>query len=111
MSVREHTDGSLMAGRDRFGQWSYLEERGLAEIGAVSEPRYLNEGRRQDMTPDFFDRPMEEGAHLVGSSAISHEMNLFLAALAYTTGRFIDDAWFTTPGLLCRIPDGTWAHE
>ena len=50
-----------MTDRDRFGQWSYLEERGLAEIGAVSEPRYVNEGRWQDMTPDFLDHPMEEG--------------------------------------------------
>jgi len=37
-------------------------------------------------------------------------MNLFLAVMGYTTGRFIDDTWFTTPGLLCRIPDGAWPH-
>lgn len=80
-------------------------------LGEVSEPVYVNQGRWQDMTPDFFDRPMEEGAHLVGSSDIAQEMNLFLAVMGYTTGRFIDDTWFTTPGLLCRIPDGAWPRE
>ena len=32
-------------------------------------------------------------------------MNLFLAVMGYTTGRFIDDTWFTTPGLLWRSGD------
>ncbi|MGN9780361.1 hypothetical protein ACTMTF_02965 [Nonomuraea sp. ZG12] len=78
-------------------------------IGRVSDPVYVDEGRWLDMPPDVWDRPMKEGAHLVGSSGIAQEMNLFLAVMGYTTGRFVDDTWFTTPGLLCRIRDGTWA--
>jgi hypothetical protein len=81
------------------------------EIGRMSDPVYVSEGSWQDIPEDYWGPSMEEGAHLVGSSRTAKRMNLFLAVMAYTTGRFIDDAWFTTPGLLCRIPDGTWAHE
>ena len=81
-------------------------------VDEVSEPVYVNGGEWEDIPEDYWDRPRQEGAGLVGSSSgIAQEMNFSLAALAYTTGRFIDDTWFTTPGLLCRIPDGTWAHE
>ncbi|MCG5216432.1 hypothetical protein [Streptosporangium sp. KLBMP 9127] len=80
--------------------------------GEVSEPVYVNAGEWEDIPEDYWDRPRQEGAGLVGSSSgIAQEMNFYLAALAYTTGRFIDDTWFTTPGLLCRIPDGTWPRD
>ncbi|MCA2175419.1 hypothetical protein LDL08_04400 [Nonomuraea glycinis] len=80
--------------------------------GEITEPIYFNGNEWEDTIPDdHWDRPRQEGADLVGSPVIGREMNFYLAALAYTTGRFIDDTWFTTPGLLCRIPNGTWAHE
>jgi hypothetical protein len=80
------------------------------EIGRVSDPVYVNGGKWEDIPEDYWDRPRQEKADLAGSSSgIAREMNFSLAALAYATDRFIDDTWFTTPGLLCRIPDGTWA--
>ncbi|MEU8036905.1 hypothetical protein [Streptosporangium sp. NPDC049078] len=79
--------------------------------GEFSEPVYVNGGEWEDIPADQWDRPRQEGAGLVGSSDIAREMNFYLAALAYTTGRFIDDTWFATPGLLCRIPDGAWPRE
>lgn|GEM_PF-6827582 len=81
------------------------------QLGEVSEPVYVNGGEWEDIPADHWDRPRQEGADLVGSSDIAQEMNFYLAALAYTTGRFIDDTWFTTPGLLCRIPNGAWPRE
>ncbi|MEU4832806.1 hypothetical protein [Streptosporangium sp. NPDC023615] len=65
----------------------------------------------EELPVDHWERLRQEGADLVGSSDKAQEMNFYLAALAYTTGRFIDDTWFTTPGLLCRIPEGAWSHE
>ncbi|GGK50038.1 hypothetical protein Ppa06_09570 [Planomonospora parontospora subsp. parontospora] len=80
----------------------------LCFAGEVSEPVYVNGGEWEDIPEDHWDRPRQEGAGLVGSSDLAQEMNFYLAALAYTTGRFVDDTWFTTPGLLCRIPEGAW---
>ncbi|MEV4571305.1 hypothetical protein AB0K12_46800 [Nonomuraea sp. NPDC049419] len=79
--------------------------------GEISEPVYISGGEWEDIPAEHWDRPGQEGAGLVGSSSIAQEMNFYRAALAYTTGRFIDDTWFTTPGLLRRIPDGTWPRE
>ncbi|WP_189238209.1 hypothetical protein [Planomonospora parontospora] len=78
-------------------------------LSEVSEPIYFNGDEWEDTIPDdHCDRPRQEGAGLVGSSGLAQEMNFYLAAMAYTTGRFVDDTWFTTPGLLCRIPEGAW---
>ncbi|MGI5158738.1 hypothetical protein [Microbispora sp. CA-102843] len=79
------------------------------EIGEGSEPHYVADGGWWDITPDFWDEAMGAGAHLVGSSDIAQEMNLFLAEMAFRTERFIDETWFSTPGLLCRVPAGAWA--
>ncbi|MCA2185598.1 hypothetical protein [Nonomuraea cavernae] len=87
------------------GRAFYLSCDGLGE---VSEPVFFNGDEWEDIPADHWDRPRQEGADLVGSSDHAQEMNFYLAAPAYTTGRFIDDTWFTTPGLLCRIPDGAW---
>ncbi|MBG0815290.1 hypothetical protein [Planomonospora sp. ID82291] len=76
--------------------------------GEIDEPIYFNGGEWEDIPEDHWDRPRQEGAGLVGSSGIAQEMNFYLAAMGYMTGRFIDDTWFTTPGLLCRIPEGAW---
>ncbi|MGA4994484.1 hypothetical protein [Nonomuraea bangladeshensis] len=77
--------------------------------GEVGEPACFNGSEwEEDISADHWDRPRQEGAGLIGSSDLAREMNFYLAALAYTTGGFIDDAWFTTPGLLCRIPDEAW---
>jgi hypothetical protein len=78
------------------------------ELAEVSEPQYVADGGWWDITPEFWDEAMDAGAHLVGSCDIAQEMNLFLAAMAFTTGRFIDETWFSTPGLLCRVPTGAW---
>ncbi|UBU11445.1 hypothetical protein [Nonomuraea gerenzanensis] len=77
-------------------------------LGAISEPVYYNGSEWADIPAEHWERPRQEGAGLVGSGGLAEEMNFYLAALAYTTGRFIDDTWFSTPGLLCRIPEGAW---
>ncbi|TYB69356.1 hypothetical protein FXF51_09060 [Nonomuraea sp. PA05] len=83
----------------------------LYYAGEISEQAYVNAGEWQDLPAEHWDRPRREGAGLIGSSDLAQEMNFYLAALAYKTGRFIDNSWFATPGLLCRIPEGAWPRE
>ncbi|WP_030451314.1 hypothetical protein [Herbidospora cretacea] len=76
------------------------------QLGEINAPGYVNDGEWGDFPSEYLERPSQEGAGLVGSDEFAQEMNFYLAGIAYQTGTFIDDSWFGTPGLLCRIPSG-----
>ncbi|TKK89270.1 hypothetical protein FDA94_10065 [Herbidospora galbida] len=74
------------------------------------EQSYIHQGEWHEWPTEWFDFATDHGAGDIGSDELAGFMNFHLASIANQTGRFIDDDWFATPGLLCRIPEGAWPH-